>query len=100
MYVLILRIQVVQDDISVAGVTGGKDDDFEVFAQILEDLLGVGSDVDSCLYDFSGGEGDRQFDIVGWSQSIIAVDQCLIQIENYRFFAYISLVVPSEPGFL
>lgn len=56
--VLAVGIQVIQDNIGIAGVAGCEYDDFEVFAQIFEDILCMGTDVDSCLDDFSSGESD------------------------------------------
>ena len=85
--VKVIGVEVVQNHIRIARVTGCEDDDLEVFAQILEDFLSIGSDVDACLDDLSSWEGDRQFNIVGWSQGIVAVNQSLIQIEDHTLLA-------------
>jgi hypothetical protein len=62
-------------------VTCSEDDDFEVLAQILEDLLSIGTNVDSRLDDFSCGKLDGQLDGIGRIETIIAVDQSFIKIE-------------------
>jgi len=55
-------------------VTCCKNDYFEVFAQILENLLGVGTNVDSCFYDLASWESDGQFDVEGRSEGVVAMD--------------------------
>lgn len=56
--VFVFRVQVVEYNVGVTTVTCCKNDYFEVFAQILENLLGVGTDVYSSLYHLASGESD------------------------------------------
>lgn len=93
--VFVLRVEVIQNHIRVATVTGSEDDDLEVFAEILKDFLGVGTDVDSSLDDFSSWESDGQFDIERRSKSVIAVNEGLIQIKDHSLPAYVSQLLPS-----
>jgi hypothetical protein len=58
MDVLILGIQIIEYNIGVAAVTSCKYNNFKVFAQILENFMSMGSNVDSCLDDFSSWEGN------------------------------------------
>lgn len=76
--VLVVGIKVVKNNISIARVTGSKNDDFKIFAKIFEYFLCMWSDVDACFDDLSCGEGDWQFDIIGRRERVIAVDQCFV----------------------
>lgn len=53
-----LRIQVVDDHIGVALVTGGEDNDLEVLAQLPQALDSVGPDVDARFDPITVGEDD------------------------------------------
>jgi hypothetical protein len=39
-------------------MAGSEHDDFEVFAEVLDDFVGVGADVDACFDDLAGWEVD------------------------------------------
>lgn len=84
--VLVVGIEVVEDHVGIAGVAGSEDNHLKVFAQVFENILSVGTDVDTCLYNFSSWEGNRQLDIVGRGQGVVAVDESLVQIKNHSFF--------------
>ncbi len=49
MYVLVIRIQVIENNIRIATMGGSEDYDLEVFAQVFKDLASVWSDVNTCL---------------------------------------------------
>ena len=83
---LVFGVQVIDYYIGVACVAGGEDDDLEIFAEVFEDLLGVGADVDACFNELAGGKFDGQFDVVGRVEVVIAVNEGLVQIEDYCFF--------------
>lgn len=85
-YPLSIGIEIVHDDIGVAGMTGSEDNDLEVFAEVFEDFFGVGADVDASLDDFSGWELDGQFDAVRRIGSVVAVDKRLIEVKNNCLF--------------
>jgi hypothetical protein len=57
--VLVIRVQIVQHDVSVARVTSCEHDDLKVLAQVFEDFLCVWPDVDPSLDDLSCGKCDR-----------------------------------------
>ena len=69
-----VRVQVVQHNVGVAAVAGGEDDDLEVFAKILKDFFGVGTDVDSSLDHFSSWKGNGKLNIERRSKGVIAMD--------------------------
>ena len=58
MDVLVGGVEVVQNHIGVAGMGSSEDDDLEMFGEVFDDLLGVGSDVDASFYDLACGKGD------------------------------------------
>lgn len=87
--VLVFGVEVVQDDVGVAGVAGCEDDYLEVTGEVLEELEGVGADVDAGLDDLAGGEGYGQFDVVGDAGVLVAVDQGLVQVEYDCLFVCI-----------
>ena len=58
MDVFVGGVKVVQHHVGVAGMGSSEDDDLEMFGEVFDDLLGVGSDVDASFYDLAGGEGD------------------------------------------
>jgi len=80
--VLVVRVKIVKDYVSVARMASGKYDDLEVFAEVFDDLLGVGSDVDARFDDFACREGYGKLDIIRRSQSVIAVNEGLVQVED------------------
>lgn len=84
--ILVFGIEVIEDDVGVAWVTGCEDDHFEVFAEVFKDLLGVRADVDACLDDLASGESYRKFYIVRWSERIVAMNQGFVEIEDHWLF--------------
>jgi hypothetical protein len=46
-------------------VTGCKDNDFKVVAEIFENLSSVGPDINPRLDDFASWKFNREFDIIG-----------------------------------
>ena len=72
--VLVIWVEVVQNHICVAWVTGCEDDHLEMFAEIFYYLLGVGSDVNTRLYYLASWEGYGQFYVKWRSQGIVTVD--------------------------
>lgn len=69
-----IGVEVIHDNVGVAGMAGSEDDDFEVLAEVFEDFFCVGADVDSSFDDFSCRELDGKFDAVWWIRSVVAVD--------------------------
>ena len=65
MHVLIIWVQMVYDHICVARVTGSENNHLEFFRQILKDVYGMGSDVNSGLDYLPVGEHYWQFYIIG-----------------------------------
>ena len=55
---LVFGVQVVDYNVGVACVAGGENDDLEIFTEVFEDLLGVGTDVDACFNKLAGGKFD------------------------------------------
>jgi len=45
------------------------------------------SDIDACFDDLASRESNWKFDIVRGSESVVAVDEGFVQIENQTFFA-------------
>jgi hypothetical protein len=78
----VLRVEVVEDHVGVATMAGRENDDLEVLAEVFQDLLRVGADVDAGLDDLAGGEGDGEFDVEGRGQGVVAVDERLVEVED------------------
>lgn len=97
--VLVVGVQIIQDHIGVARVTSSEDDDLEVFAEVFEDVLGMGPDVDACFYDFASGESDGEFDVVGGREGVVAVNEGFVEVEHHCLFAYFTQQLPSYSGF-
>lgn len=51
----------------------------------------MGSHVDASLDDLACGELDGQDDVVGGVESVVAVDQSLVQIEDNSLFVFDNL---------
>lgn len=64
MNILVVRIKVIQYYIGIAAMTGCKDNNLEILAQILENFKGIGAYIDSCFYNLACWKGYRQFDII------------------------------------
>ena len=61
MDVFIGGVKVVQHHIGVAGMGSSEDDDLEMFGEVFDDLLGVGSDVDRSQHGMASRKSDRDF---------------------------------------
>lgn len=90
----ILRVKVVKYHVGIAGMACSENDNLEVFAQVLQDFLGMRSNVDACLNHLACGKGDGKFDVKGRCQCIVAVNQRLIEVKDHRFASYMKLEVP------
>lgn len=83
----VLWVQVVEDHIGVAGVTGCEDNDFEIGSQSLEHFNSMWANIDPSLNDLPCREGDGQRDIMWRRSCFVAMDKCLIQVEHHRLLA-------------
>jgi hypothetical protein len=72
-------------------VAGCEHDYFEIFTQVLKDLPGVRPDVDAGLDDLASREGDGQLDVEGRRESVVAVNQRFVQVEDDRLAALVTL---------
>ena len=72
--VLAVGVEIVEDYIGVARVTGSEYDDFVVFAEVAEYFWSMGTDVDACFDDLAGWEGNGQLHVIGGCEGIVAVD--------------------------
>ena len=68
-----LWIETVKNNVGIALVAGGEHDQLEVFGEILEELFGIGADVDTCLDDLAVWEGDGDLEVADVF-GIVAVD--------------------------
>lgn len=91
--VLVLRVKMIKDNICIAGMASCKHYHLEILRQIHQNLLSMGSDVDSSFDHLSVWKCYWQFNIVCSIQWLVAVNQSLIQIENHCFFIF----VPFSP---
>lgn len=73
-----LRINVVDDDVSVAFMTGSEDNQLIVFTELLEALSSVWTDVDASFDDGTVGKFDWQENVAGHVRVLIAVNQSLV----------------------
>jgi hypothetical protein len=80
-----LGVDVVNDDIGIALVTGSEDDQLKLARQLLKTLLRVGPHVDSRLHHGSVGEANGQQDVAGHVGVLVAMDQGFIQVEDQRW---------------
>ena len=80
--VLVLRVEVVEDHIGVAFVTGREDNDLAHLRHFFQELLGVGTDVDPRINDLASGELDLEGDIMGKAQILVAVNECLVKVQD------------------
>lgn len=85
MNVLILRVQVIENHISVAGMTSGEDYNLKLFRKVLKNFNSIRPNVDASFNDLPSWKCYGQFNIIGRRESIITVYECLIQIKNYTF---------------
>jgi hypothetical protein len=75
-------------------MTGGENNDLEVLAEVAQDVLRIGTDVDAGLDDFAGGELDGQFDVVRRVDSVVAVDEGLVEVEDDCLAVWVRREVP------
>lgn len=75
---ILLRVQVVQDLIRVAGVAGSKDHNFILILQTPQQLHRTWPNVDACLRLLSSRKLNRDFEIVLELDALVAVDEGLI----------------------
>jgi hypothetical protein len=88
---LLLWVEIVQNNVRVALVTGSEHDHLEVLVNGLQALKRSWSNVNPSVYNFSRRERYRKHDIwIGSLDIIAAVDKGLVQVENDR----LSIMVP------
>ena len=85
--VLIGRVQVVQHHVCVTRMTSRKDYHLEVLRKVFDYLLSIGSNVYASFNDLPSRKSNRQLHVVRRRQSIVAVNQSLIQVEHHSFLA-------------
>jgi len=95
MHPLALWVQVVQHHISIARVACRKNNNLEVLRQVFKYFDCIGTNIDACLYHLASWKSHWQSNIVGSIQSIVAMNQSLIQIENYRLTVYMHIMLLS-----
>lgn len=81
--VLLIRVEVVQHHISIALVTCRKHYDLAELRQLFQQLHSMRSDINSSINLFSSGKLNLQTHIIRRLQSLIAVNQGLIQVQHY-----------------
>lgn len=81
-------IEFVQDQISIALLTGSEDNDLEMFGHFFQETQSVGTDWHIAEFSFL----DLNFDIVFTGGLMIAMYQCLIHVNHQHFFALILRV--------
>lgn len=85
MLYLPFRVDVVENGVCVALVAGCEDDNVEVFADVLDDLLGVGTDVDVATDDLSLQGFEGHLYLVALHHDLACVDQSLVHVEDHSF---------------
>jgi len=61
---LAFRVEVVDDYVSIAGVTGCENNHFKMFTKVSENLTSIGSNINTSLDDLSCREFDGKFNRV------------------------------------
>ena len=79
-HILVIRVQIVNDHIRIARVTGCENNDLEIFCQILQEFARIRADIDPSFDNLSRGEDNGQFHIRWDVRALVAVDQRLVQI--------------------
>ena len=88
--VFVFRIQIVQNNISVATVRGCENNDFIVLGELLQTLNSIRSNIDTSFNDFTMREFDGQNYITRHAGILIAMNQSFIKIEDNSLFIYKS----------
>ena len=96
----ILRVDVVDDRISVGLGTRREDHDVEVLAQLGQNLLGVGPDLDITESHPALVAPEGNLDFVVGGGRLVCVNQGLIHVENYCLFAFFKPKIPAVSGFI
>lgn len=87
-----LRVDVVENGVCIALISCSEDHDIEVLAEVLDDFLGMGADVDIAVDDPPLHRFEGHFYLVPLHHDLTSMDQCLIHIKNNSFSTYISSI--------
>ena len=88
----VLRVKVVEDNVSVTGFTGSVDDELKLLSEAFEEGEGVWADVDSGLgwglvFGFDGED-----DVTLGVGDLGAVDEGLVEVEDEGFLILVARV--------
>lgn len=86
-----VRINIVKHDIGVAAVARGEENQLESVDQVVQQGKGVGSDVNTRFEDLASLHFDSEFDVAWDGWAFVAMDQCLVEVEDQRFLVSIEL---------
>ncbi len=84
----VIRVQVIKHHIGVARVRCSEHNHLKVFSQVLEDLFCVRANIDARFDYFSCWELDWQFDVMRRGQTVVAMNQGLIQVKYDALSVY------------
>ncbi len=68
------RVNVVEDGVSVALISGSEYDDIEVFAELLDQLLGIGTYVNKPVADFPLEGFEGHFNLIAWCHNFTGMN--------------------------
>ena len=67
-------IKIVNNDISVTGMTSSENNNFEFLGEVLKNICGMWTDINSSFNYFAGGKNNWQLDIVRVIKSFVTVN--------------------------
>lgn len=74
-------INVIEYGISIALISGSKNDDIKLLAKIQQDLFGVRSYTNVPIADFSICSSEWYFDLISFHHYFAGMYECLIHVE-------------------
>ena len=86
-YVLVIRIYLVKDSISVTFFTGCESNDLKVFLSFLQEAQSIGPQRDINILEPAGViHGDLDLPVLLTHPAFLAVEQSLVQVQYHHFF--------------
>lgn len=83
-------VDVVEDGVCITLIASREDHDIEIFAEILNDFLGMGSNIDIAVDDPPLHRFEGHFYLVPLHHDFARMDESLIHIKDNSFSTYVS----------
>jgi hypothetical protein len=81
----LIRIEIIENGVSVALISSSENDHIEVFADVLDDFFGIWPNMNIAVDYFALNGLERDFELVSLEHEFICVNEGFIHVEHNCF---------------